>query len=253
MFGFLKRIFRIGKAEANAALDNIENPITMTQEGIRELQKDLESSLSSLAEVKALAIRTNREAEEKQQEAADYDAKARALLTKAKDGGLDLEEAKRLAGEALNRRETALKAAKDTAANATKYNSMAANLQSKIGELKSKVESWQNELRTLKARHEVSQATAKINKQFAEIDSSDTLAMLERMKEKVEEKEALSESYAELANATTSIDHEIDKALEGTKGNASLDNLLLELGMKERHIELPPAPDKLLTDGKEDA
>jgi phage shock protein A len=62
MWEFIKRLFRIGKAEANAAVDKLERPITMTQQGIRDLKKDLDDSLKSLAEVKATAIRSKREA-----------------------------------------------------------------------------------------------------------------------------------------------------------------------------------------------
>jgi len=67
----------------------------------------------------------------------------------------------------------------------------------------------------------VSDATASVNKQLAGIDSSSTVAMLERMKEKVEQKEALSESYAEIANENISVDEEINNVLESSNANTS--------------------------------
>ena len=45
MWAWLKRLFRIGKAEANAALDNLENPVKMTEQGIRDLRANLEKAL----------------------------------------------------------------------------------------------------------------------------------------------------------------------------------------------------------------
>jgi len=53
-----RRLFRIGSAEANSLVDKLEDPIKMTEQGIRELKKNLGSALEALAEVKALAIRS---------------------------------------------------------------------------------------------------------------------------------------------------------------------------------------------------
>lgn len=245
MFGAIwrlfKRIFKIGEAEANSALDKLENPIRMTEQGIRDLKEDLDKSLQSFAEVKAIAIRTRRETGEQQNLAADYESKARALLTKAQAGQMDIEEAKRLASEALARKEEVLKQAKVHADNMVKYDGMTANLQEKIQQLKSQIATWDNELRTLKARHQASKAAGEINKQLSGVDSSGTLAMLEKMREKVEQQEALAESYGEMANQSKSIDDEINKALSGSKGNAALDDLMKEMGMAPApKLELEP-------------
>ncbi len=65
MAGIFRRLFKIGQSEAHATLDKFEDPVKLTEQGIRDLKKDLENSLQSLAEVKALAIRAKREAKEK--------------------------------------------------------------------------------------------------------------------------------------------------------------------------------------------
>ena len=41
MWEFIKRIFRIGKAEANNAVSKLERPIIMAKQGIRDLKKIL--------------------------------------------------------------------------------------------------------------------------------------------------------------------------------------------------------------------
>lgn len=53
-----KRIFRIGQAEIHAVVEKMEDPIKMTEQGIREMKDDLEQALEAYAKVKALAIRT---------------------------------------------------------------------------------------------------------------------------------------------------------------------------------------------------
>lgn len=233
MLSFFKRLFRIGKAEANAAIDGLENPIKMTKQGIRELKEDLDESLKSLAEVKAIAIRTRREATSQKQLAADYEKKAMALLKRGQAGQMEMSESERLASEALKRKEETVRLYKQSATNQQKYDNMVANMETKIKTLKSQIGKYENELRSLEARSKVSKATKKLNKQMSNIDSSGTMAMLERMKDKVEEEEALAESYGELANMEKSIDSEIDKALDDAEisSSAALDDLKRKMGM----------------------
>lgn len=241
MWEFIKRLFRIGKAEANAAVDKLERPITMTQQGIRDLKKDMDESLKSLAEVKATAIRSKREAQNHKEAADDYKKKAKALLQMGMDGRKDEAEANRLAGEAMARREETLKLYQVSLTNQKKFEELVAKMETKIKQLKSQIAKWENELKTLMARDKVSKATGKLNKQLANIDSSGTLGMLEKMKEKVEEQEALADAYGDMADESKTIDEEINAALSDSNitGNAALDDLKREMGLlEEEKIEI---------------
>ena len=40
-----KRIFRIGQAEIHSVVEKMEDPIKMTEQGIREMRDDLNQSL----------------------------------------------------------------------------------------------------------------------------------------------------------------------------------------------------------------
>ena len=226
-----KRIFGIGKAEVNDAIDKIEDPVKMTKQGIRELREDLDKSIQSLAEVKAIAIRTKGEMEKHKQQAIDYEQKAMALLQRAQTGAVPLTDAERLATEALTRKEEMIRLAQDASTNFNKYDTMANNLEAKTRELKSNIAKCENELKTLEARSKVSEATANINKQLANIDSSSTVSMLERMKEKVAQTEALAESYAQIGSIEKSVDDEINKAL-ASGASMEVDAKLIELKQK---------------------
>jgi phage shock protein A len=241
MWEFIKRLFGIAKAEANAAVDKLERPITLTKQGIRDLKKDLDESLKSLAEVKATAIRSKREANNHKEAADDYKKKAKALLQMGMDGRKDEAEANRLAGEAMARREEMLKLYQVSLTNQKKFEELVSKMETKIRSLKSQVAKWENELKTLIARDKVSKATGKLNKQLAQIDSGGTLAMLEKMKEKVEEQEALADAYGDMADESKSIDDEIDSALSNASfaGNSALDDLKREMGLiEEEKIEI---------------
>ena len=214
MWEWLKRLFRIGTAEAHSALDALENPIKMTEQGIRELKANQEKALIALAEVKAMGIRAKGDAENQEAKAKEYESKALALLQKAKSGDLDQSEADRLASESLLRKQENLKLAAQSRKDQTNFEGHADKLSSNIEGLRSNIAKYENELKTLKARAKVSAATRDINKDLANIDGSSTVSMLERMKDKVAEQEALSESYAEIAQESRSVDQEIDAALE---------------------------------------
>jgi len=231
-----RRLFRIGKAEANSAIDKMEDPIKMTEQGIRDMKQDLDKSLEALAQVKAMAIRANNEKEQYATKAEDYQNKAILILKKAQNGDLDMAEADRLAKEALIKKEEAGKHVERATGEAEKFKKSVSQLEKNVSDIKSNISKWENELRTLKARVKVADATKNVNKQMAEIDSSSTVSLLERMKEKVIQDEALAEAYGDISNESKSIDEELDAVVDTSEANAmsDLDKLKEQLGMNDK-------------------
>ena len=234
MAGIFQRLFKTGQAEAHALVDKLEDPIKISEQAIRDLKQDLQESLKSLAEVKAISIRMNREASDGKRLAEDYERKAMMLLQKAQQGEMAGDEADRLAREALTRKEEASGRALRAVQQAQAQQELVAKLQGNTHELKSKIASYENDLITLKARAKTANATRKINQHLANVDSRGTVALLERMKEKVEEQEALGAAYGEMADSSKSIDDEIDQALatgSAAKGDDSLAALKAKMGV----------------------
>ena len=216
---FFKRLFRIGKAEVNSTLDSLENPIKMTEQGIRDMEQDLDKSIHALAEVKATCVRSKNELDAAKRSASDYENKAMMLLKRAESGAMSSDEADRLATMALQKKSETLQSIPTLQANYDKYCAAVAKLEDSVKKLRTNISKWKNEAKMLKARAKVSEATANVNKQLAGIDSTDTIAMLERMKEKVDQQEALAESYMDIADSETGADQAIDSALESTGGS----------------------------------
>ena len=225
-----QRLFNVSKAEVHSAIDKFEDPIKMTEQGIRDLKQDLNNAMTSLAEVKGQAIRLRKQAEDNKKASADWERKAMVLLQKAQSGDLDAGEADRLATEALSRKSEADSRISQFEQDAQMQEDMAAKLQSQVEKLKSTIATHENELISLRARAKTAAATKKINKQLAKVDSSGTIAMLERMKERVEEDESLSQAYGEMADESKSVDEEIDAAL--STSSAGTDQRLAELKAK---------------------
>ena len=217
-----KRLFNVGKAEAHAAIDKMEDPIKMTEQGIKDMKNDLAKSLEGLAEVKAMLIRSQNDKNQYETKAKDYQNKAMLILQKVQKGALATEDGDRLAKEALVKKDQNQELVNTSNIEVEKFSKSVASLEANVNTLKQNISKWENELKTLKARVKVSNATKNLNKQMAAIDSSSTVNMLEKMKEKVAQEEALADAYGDIANESKSIDEEIDKVLDNT--NTSADN-----------------------------
>lgn len=232
--GVFKRLFKVGEAEAHTLVDKLEDPIKMTEQGIRDMKKDLDKTLQALAEVKAMSIRSKNEARDYTNKAKLYEEKAILLIKKAEKGDIEPAEADRLASEALLKKQESLDSLARTDQDVRKFDENIAQLDKNVKKLKSTISHYENELKTLKARARVSEATKKINKSMSNIDSSSTVSMLERMKEKIEKDEALATAYGDIANESKSLDDEIDEVLQSSnKGTDALAELKAKMKSQE--------------------
>lgn len=232
---FLRRLFKIGQAEVHHAIDNMEDPIKMTEQGIRDMKEDLDKALEALAQVKAMSIRAKKEVSEYEEKAEDYNGKAVLILKKAQKGGIEAEEADRLATEALVKKEEAIVMQNQAIADKEKFDQNVVQMEANVQTIKQNIGKWENELKILRSRVKVADATKSLNKQMAKIDSNGTIALLERMKEKVHQEEALAEAYGEIANSTKSIDDEINRAVDVKKAKATteLEKLKEQMGIND--------------------
>ena len=228
-----KRIFRIGQAEIHSVVEKMEDPIKMTEQGIREMRDDLNQSLEAYAKVKAMAIRSQNNVEKKKLEAADYERKAIILLEKANRNEISIDQAENLAKEALGLKNQLLEEITELENQVIIHEKSANEIHKNVEILKFNINKWENELATLKARVKVADATKLVNKQMAKIDANSTISMLERMKEKVEEDEALAQAYGSMSTQNKSADDQINETLKGDLIQNELDALKLKINTKE--------------------
>lgn len=222
-----KRLLTIGKAEIHSVIESFEDPINLTEEGIREMKEQLAKSIEALAQLKALAIRKKNEAETEEQTAKDYYNKAIVIVQKAEKGEVETAEADRLAKEALKRQTSSQENANILQKEHEKLYDECEKMQANINHLKSSITKWENELKTLKARVQVSEATKDINQKMTQMDTGSTVSMLEKLKDRVVQQEALAEAYSDLSKSGKSIDDEIDAIVNNsdTKAEEALNRL----------------------------
>ena len=240
----LIRIFKFMQSDVHALVSRFEDPVKLIEQGIRDLKKDFDESMKSVAQIKAIAIGTKKELETKKQIATDYEQKAMILLQKAKTGELDASEADRLATAALQKRQEALKEVEKLTNDVKNYDASLEQMSKKILELKNKIKESENEYNSLKARATVAKTTKKINQQLSSTTSDSTMAMIEDMKTKISAEENLAEAYGEVALVETSVDDEINKAI-GT-------DLDVQKSLAEMKQKLLANPNKQTTDNIDD-
>ncbi|SDK81543.1 phage shock protein A [Catalinimonas alkaloidigena] len=227
-----KRLARIRQAELHVAVDRLEDPVVMTPQGIRELKADLARALRGLASIKGALQRTRREEEQAQQQAASYEEKATQLLQKSADGAVEPALADRLATEALSRQQEHQHRADRLTLEREKLEMSVRKMECQVQQMQEHIQTWQNEYRVLRARSTVSQAIQQAERHRLPLASSDTTEMLERMRDKVDEQEALANAYGQLADADQCLDREIDKTLKQDEASAALQALKSKLGLK---------------------
>ncbi len=222
-----KRLFKIGQAEAHNVVDKLEDPIKMSEQAIRDLKGNLSQAMQAFAEVKAQAIKMERDKNLYSERSVEWERKAVLLLQRAENGQMAPEEAEKLAKEALLQKEDSVKKSSEASINLEKQNEMINKLQGQIEKLKRTIQQQENDLITLKARAKTAESMKKVNKQLSGIDADSTVAMLERMKQKVEADETLAQAYAEMEGLNEGLNTKIDKALESTdlQGDMLLEDL----------------------------
>ena len=147
-----QRLFKIGQTEAHNVINKLEDPIRMTEQGIRDLKSDLQGAMTGLAEVKGIAIRLMKEAEEARRQASEYERKAMLMLQRAQAGQMDMAQAERLATEALTMKDSSSGRAIRLFKDAEQQQRLGSQLQEKITQFKSIISTHENELITLRAR-----------------------------------------------------------------------------------------------------
>jgi phage shock protein A len=236
----LARIIRVIKSLVWKKVEETEDPILLAEQNIRDLKSNLSESLKSLAEVKAIYIRAKHESDAQKRVANEYERKAILLLEKARNGQLAESEADRLATQALMKKDEIMRRVQSGEKGLQTYEQMVRQLEKQTMQLKMQIDQWESEIKTLKVRAQVSQATLSLQERLARADSQGTLTLLDNLKEKVAEQEAIADAYSQMANSQTSLDAEIDRIL-GIDSQKAVHNDLQRL-----KSQVNAAPERLL-------
>lgn len=221
--GLFTRLGRIFKAEANAAVDTIEDPTKISDQIIRELREHLQEALEAEASVKADALSARSDEMSSRTKAETMTKKAEELLDMIDQGKLDEAKGNELANTAAQEAAKHTKDADTSAALAAKEETALAVMDARIKDIRQQIVDSENTARMLKARAKSAEASEKINKTLSSIDTDGLANTLKRMDEKVTAQEFRSQAYSEINDSTLTKTQEIDKVLATNSSSSALD------------------------------
>jgi phage shock protein A len=188
--GLLERVGTLIRANLNELIDRAENPEIM----LRQVITDMENQFMQVKTQVAVAIADQHLLEKRQQEneenAAEWMRKAEMSVDRKQDD---------LARTALERAEAHRVLAGKFQQQAADQKVQVENLKTALRKLEQKLAEAQSKRDLLIAQHRRSRALGKASEAKMAIDDNENSATFDRMKEKVQQAEALSEAKAELA------------------------------------------------------
>lgn len=223
--GIFKRLFKVGEAKGNKLVDALENPVEQWEQAIRDMNKGLDKAKEDQIKLKTVIV-TLRSNEEKLREKETLNkTKANRLLDKVEAGELEPTKGEELTIEALNLSENAGKEADAIKAQRLKHEKSLDKIIKDMRDYKNEIKKAENELVSIEAREAAADASIEINKNMGDMGGADSAkAMMDKMRAKVEKKEAEATALEELEDVQD-VESEIDAILAGDSPTANNDLL----------------------------
>lgn len=199
--GVLNRISNIFRAKVNDAIDQVENPIELLDQKIRDMETSLNDAKLSSAQILGNVHEIEKKMDDAQKESIDYDGKVKLAMSKGNED---------LAKKALERK---LDADKRYATLKTSYDeakAKAESIKNGLRDLEEEIEKTRNYRDEAAARFSNAEAAGKVNEILANVDTSNNRINMDDIERKIQRKEARAEGLGDLRE-TNSLDDEFKK------------------------------------------
>lgn len=209
--GIFNRISNMLKAKTNSALDNMENPIELLDQKIRDMEESLNKAKLSSAQIFGNLKEIEKEMDKTKAIAVEYDEKVKLAMSKNNE---------ELAKKALKLKLDADKKLQTLTTSHTELEAKAKSLKENLVKLQEEIEKTRSYRDEASARLNTANATKQVNEIMANVQTKKNSINLDDIERKI----AKEESYAEgLKNLRTpSLDDEF-AALENDNLDAELE------------------------------
>lgn len=185
------RISNMFRAKVNDTLDNVENPIELLDQKIRDMEESLNKAKLSSAQILGNVHEVEKKMEIAKKESEEFDEKVKLALSKGNE---------ELAKKALQRKMEADKkyeTLKTTYAEATKK---AEAIKENLKNLEQEIEKTRSYRDEATARYNNAEANKKINEILANVQSSSNKINIDDIERKIQSKEAMAEGLKDLSD-----------------------------------------------------
>ena len=209
--GIFNRISNMVKAKTNAALDDMENPIELLDQKIRDMEESLNKAKISSAQIFGNLKNTQKEMDKTKELSNEYDEKVRFAMSK---GNEELaKKALKLKLDADKKYETLNKSYEELSIKANTLKENLIKLQEEID----KTRSYRDEA---SARLNTANATKQVNEIMANVQTKKNSINLDDIERKITKEESYAEGLGDLK--TPSLDDEFEE-LEKTNLDEELE------------------------------
>lgn len=202
-----RRIFRIGKANVNSALDKLEDPVKMIDQILRELDQDIAKMTAAVTSQMAVEKRFERELQETEQIIARRDEQARVAVEQGDDN---------LAREALIDKKRHIEKRDALKVNYDKAKETAARLRKQLEDMKSRVQDMKTKRSALIAQAEAAKATKRITRTMSGVGNENLADSFSKMEEKIQQMHDEAQAAQELAESERSLDSKFEELMSKT-------------------------------------
>ena len=207
--GVFTRISNMVKGKVNATLDDMENPIELLDQKIREMEESLNKAKLSSAQVLGNVHETEKKLELAKKESADYDEKVKLAMSKGNED---------LAKRALQRKLDADKKVQSLTASYNQAKVSADALKKNLKSLEDEIQKTRSYRDEAAARSNNADASKQVNEILANVQTKKNSISLDDVERKIQRKEAMASGLGDLKEVD-----DLDKEFESLEADVDLD------------------------------
>lgn len=203
--GIIDRLSNMVKAKVNDKLDDIENPIELLDQKIRDMEESLNNAKLSSAQILGNVHEIEKKMAAAKAESEDFDAKVKLALSKNNEDLAKRALAKKLEAD---KNYNNLKLSYDDASK------KAEAIKAKLKELEEEIEKTRTYRDEAAARYNNAEASTKVNEILANVDTKNNQIHLDDIERKIQKKEATAEGLEDLKEPQDTLQDEFAKLEE---------------------------------------
>lgn len=199
-----KRISNIFRSKVNNALDEVENPIELLNQKVRDMEESLNTAKLSSAQILGNVHEIEKKMSNAKRTSEEFEEKVKLAMSKGNEELAKKALAKKIEAD---KSYDSLKMSYDDAAK------KAEGIKKKLKELEAEIEKTRAYRDEAAARYNNAEASKKVNEILANVDAGSNKISLDDIERKIQKKESMAEGLNDLRE-DNSLDKEFEKLKE---------------------------------------
>ncbi len=215
-----ERISDLVRANVNDLIDKAENPEKMVKQIIIDMEDQIRKATQGLGTAMGSLNQVKKQLETAQEQSNVWQGKAKTCLEQGNED---------LAKQALENKVKQDKMVAQYQEMATTMEAQVNEIKSQIDILKQKLEEARSKQAMLVARSQMADAKSQMAKTLGNMDSKSAFAKMDKMEQKIEQKEAQANAYSEVSGVQESENDPFEQMDKENSINEELEKLKQEM------------------------